>query len=319
MKNNSYNIKSQYSMLDSYKTYFNMFLFQILVSFIFTIIISVTGIANTEFSKSPDYTYVTCLLSPAVFALLFFWQNRGKQYNIRQAIGLNKKIKIKYILFAILIGVICITFFSNISNLFDTLLELIGFNPDDNINVRTDNIGFLFLNILMLGLLPAIFEDLIFRGIIFTGLKSENSTRFAVIVSALLFAIMHGSLQQTFYQFIIGIILALVMNFTGNIIYPIITHLTNNAIVLISHYFTMQSGGMVVPNWSFTNIFVATLLSILGVLLLYIIFRYIAKANVNVNKTRHLSEYTFTEKFYAICGVSIAIISWIFTTISMWS
>ena len=321
--NNSNRFKTQYSNTDSYKTYLLMFVFQVVVIVVFYIFVPLIAFAFgsniQDFSNSANYIYVTCLVSPMVFALLFFWQNRRKQYTTRSILGLDKKVNIKYILWAIFIGISCVVFFSSISNLFDHLLEIIGFNPDDNINVRTDNIGFLFLNIFMLGCLPAVFEDLVFRGIIFNGFKSENSTKFAIIMSSILFALMHGSLQQTFYQLIIGLVLALVMHFTENIIYPIITHFTNNAIIIITHFFTTRAGIDFNQDWTFTSIFISILLAVLGVIFFYVMFKYITnKSNNNGNITKKLNKYSFEEKFYALAGLLIAVLSWITTTIDMW-
>ncbi len=320
------NKRLNYSTVDSYKTYFNMFVFQVVIYLAFSMILSVICIANNaevdDIVGSSNYIYIAALMSPAVFCLLFFWQNRRKKYETREILGLKKKIEWKYVLFAVFIGIMCITCFSSISNLFDFSLEYIGFNPDDNINVRTDNIGFLLLNILVLAVLPAIFEDLIFRGVIFCGFRSENSSRFAVIMSALLFAIMHGSLQQTFYQFVIGIILALVMLKTGNIIYPIITHMTNNVIVIISHYFATRAGTVTADAiWSFNEIFVAILLAVLGVIGCVIIFKYVLNSkddNSVIAQSKSFLRYNIEEKFYAVGGILIAAISWISTTISMW-
>ena len=55
----------------------------------------------------------------------------------------------------------------------------------------------------------------------------------AVTVSTLLFVLMHGALQQTVYQLVMGIMLGYVACVGGSILYSIILHFLNNTFVLL--------------------------------------------------------------------------------------
>lgn len=319
---------SQYSTIDAYKTYVYMFVFMMIFYLGFYIIIglmsNVHGVSSEEILTSKHIVYFQGLVSPLMFCALFFWQNRENKKQTFQMIGLNKKPNWKYILFAVIMSGACLLFFSGFSNLFDAVLGLVGFNPVDTLNLVRDNVGYLFLNLFVLSVLPAIFEELIFRGIVYNGLKSSHNSVFAIIVSAIMFSLMHGSLQQTLYQFIIGIVLAIVMFATENILYPIILHFCNNAVVIISDFFIV-SEEVVVYEFSLINIIIPILLAIIGTILLIFIFKKVNRKryeeqiasgrSVIIHKT--FAMYSLSEKRFAICGFVIATVVWLSNTISM--
>lgn len=74
-----------------------------------------------------------------------------------------------------------------------------------NFNVP-DDVGGLLLYVITVCVVGPVFEELIFRGYILGSLKPYGNT-FAVVVSAVLFAIMHGNLVQGIPTFFCGLIL----------------------------------------------------------------------------------------------------------------
>ncbi|GAB5493287.1 MAG: hypothetical protein Phog2KO_35020 [Phototrophicaceae bacterium] len=88
-------------------------------------------------------------------------------------------------------------------------------------------------------------EELLFRGVLFNELNRVTSSYLAIIISALLFAILHlpvwiildgmpiGLLAQNFIQiFIYGLIFAMMMKFTKSLWTPLSAHWLNNFILL---------------------------------------------------------------------------------------
>ncbi len=74
-----------------------------------------------------------------------------------------------------------------------------------------------------------IMEEILFRGLIFASLeKGLNSSKMAIIISAILFGIWHGIFIQSVYTTIIGITLAYVYSKTRNLKWPILIHIFNN-------------------------------------------------------------------------------------------
>ena len=84
--------------------------------------------------------------------------------------------------------------------------------------------------------MPAVFEEIFFRGVMLYGLKNLRNI-LAIILTALCFALYHGSLSQLAYQFFYGIILAVLAIKTQSILPGIIIHFLNNFAVLTISYF----------------------------------------------------------------------------------
>lgn len=84
--------------------------------------------------------------------------------------------------------------------------------------------------ILLMAALPAVCEELAFRGFIFGGLVRNNSPVRAVLVTAFMFGISHGILQQSISASIMGVLLGWVALRTGSVLPGILIHFGNNAL-----------------------------------------------------------------------------------------
>ena len=83
--------------------------------------------------------------------------------------------------------------------------------------------------------LPAIFEEALFRGVILGGIKEGGI--FAALLSAALFAIYHMSPSKTVYQFIMGLVFALIAIKTDSMMPSALVHFLNNFLVVTLNYF----------------------------------------------------------------------------------
>ena len=81
---------------------------------------------------------------------------------------------------------------------------------------------------IVLAVLPAIFEELLCRKAILNCAKRYGKA-FAVIFSALIFAIIHMNMGQAIFAFVIGIIFAIIAIKTNSIKIPILLHFLNNS------------------------------------------------------------------------------------------
>lgn len=95
----------------------------------------------------------------------------------------------------------------------------------------------LYLSIIVTAFLPAIFEELLFRGVIFNSFNKKFNPLVAAIVSALIFGIYHMNWLQGIFAFILGMSLAYVYLKTNTLFIPIILHFINNLVaVVVNHY-----------------------------------------------------------------------------------
>ena len=84
----------------------------------------------------------------------------------------------------------------------------------------------------VLAVLPAVCEEVAFRGYILTGLQRGPSTTFAVVGSALLFGIMHGVLQQSLVAATLGLVLGLLAVRSRSLFPAMLFHVVNNGMAL---------------------------------------------------------------------------------------
>ena len=104
------------------------------------------------------------------------------------------------------------------------------------------NLGGLFFNIFMIALLPAIGEELIFRGIVHKiFLKMTGNIHFAIILSAFLFSLLHLQFYRLFPIWLLGVLFGYLMVWSGTIWLPVFAHFINNAAIVIA-YFLINRG-----------------------------------------------------------------------------
>lgn len=89
------------------------------------------------------------------------------------------------------------------------------------------------VQILCLGFLVPVAEELMFRGVMFPRYKEQGSFLKAAVCSALLFSITHGNIVQLIYTFILGMFLAYVYEKYGSFKAPILLHIVANLTSLL--------------------------------------------------------------------------------------
>lgn len=107
------------------------------------------------------------------------------------------------------------------------------------LKILTPEGGFKFiLSLFAMAILPAIGEELIFRGLIQNIILASSSKRhFSVIVSALIFAALHFQPVNLLSIFSMGIVLGYIYEYTKNIFYAMLFHFLNNAALLFVLHF----------------------------------------------------------------------------------
>ncbi len=103
--------------------------------------------------------------------------------------------------------------------------------------LKTNSIGGLLLSIFIVAVVPAIGEELIFRGLL---LKLFNqltkNIHVAVFISSFIFSAIHLQFYGFAPRFMLGMVLGYLFVFTGNIWVPILVHFINNASSVIVYY-----------------------------------------------------------------------------------
>ena len=117
---------------------------------------------------------------------------------------------------------------TNIVALWTVVLEAVGLNGGGaSLAVPADAPG-LMLCILHIAVLPAVCEEFLFRGVVLSAFE-RNGTRRAVAVSAVMFALLHGSLSGLPAHLLLGLILGALVVCCNSIYAGLIFHTTYNA------------------------------------------------------------------------------------------
>jgi len=121
----------------------------------------------------------------------------------------------------------------------DQLLRTLETNAEEMMVAFTSTrtIGGLLVNLLMIGVIAAVGEELIFRGLIQRLMTQMlKSPHVAILITAMLFSAFHFQFFSFLPRFILGLILGYLMYFGQSIWYPILAHFVNNAMGVTYYY-----------------------------------------------------------------------------------
>lgn len=109
-----------------------------------------------------------------------------------------------------------------------------------------------WLNILYIAVIPAILEELFFRGAVLTTLNGgRKRTISALLISSALFALVHGSYYYILSNFFAGMVFALVVYTTNSVYVAMAAHFLNNSLSYLLYVFAgrleqTEFGGMLI-------------------------------------------------------------------------
>jgi len=95
----------------------------------------------------------------------------------------------------------------------------------------------LIVSIIVVSIIPAFTEELLFRGLILDGFQRNYSKTKAIVISAILFGVIHMNPWQFLSASIIGLFMAWICINTNSIILCIYMHLFNNILSTIAERF----------------------------------------------------------------------------------
>lgn len=142
----------------------------------------------------------------------------------------------KYFLIAILLQFGLMFALGKANETFIGLLgDLFGYEAKETPLPSLDGMGIVGVT-LAVALLPAVCEELVFRGVILNSIK-KMGVLFSVLVCGGLFALFHMNPAQTVYQFCCGAVFALIAYRSGSVLPTMLVHFLNNFIIILSAKF----------------------------------------------------------------------------------
>ena len=108
--------------------------------------------------------------------------------------------------------------------------------------IKIDSFSKYIISMALIGILPAVFEEILFRGVLQNVLtKWFKGPWAAILLTAFIFSIIHMSFYGFFVRFALGIILGLVFYYSGSLWLAIIFHFLYNGLQVTALYF-LQMG-----------------------------------------------------------------------------
>ena len=194
-------------------------------SIVMAIVAAVSGGAEslTERMSSGPMSALSYALSMAltiVGALIYRKLRRGKGKVFRLSMrGFNPMLILWGFVLVLITGIVI----EPVLNLFpESFLDLL--------NQMGANGGW---SVLMLAILAPVMEEVLFRGILLESVREKYSSGRAIVVSALMFGVIHVIPQQVVNAFVIGLILGFIYVRTDSLWPVIIIHALNNAMAYV--------------------------------------------------------------------------------------
>ncbi len=126
--------------------------------------------------------------------------------------------------------------------------------------LEIDSLQSFILYFISIAIIPSVFEELFIRGYILN-LLSNYGKFSALIISSLIFSLMHQNIEQLFPAFLSSLILGCIYLKTNNVLTCILAHLLNNSYSFIMIYINQYVHGVSAP---FILIFINFSLLIFG-------------------------------------------------------
>lgn len=188
------------------------------------IIINIIGFTNPIILNDINLTSIIASVCNYILPLPIFLYLMNKLE--KQEINSNKLTIKKFIVYIAI--ALTLMWIGNLIGL--TITEILGNliqNEIANPIVETIDSSSIYTNLLLMVIMAPIFEEIIFRKLLIDR-TIKYGKGVSILLSALIFGLFHGNLNQFFYAFLIGGFFAYVYIKTGKIIYTILLHLTVN-------------------------------------------------------------------------------------------
>ncbi|NLY08343.1 MAG: CPBP family intramembrane metalloprotease [Tissierellia bacterium] len=200
--------------------------------------------------------------------IYIYFNKRGGLGSLLNGVGLSGKEFIAAIIITLAINSISGPLMEGL----ESRLSELGLSMFTNYPDEGPGIGDYYVLTFYTVIVAPFVEEIIYRGVIVGTLKRYSKT-LAIVVSGIIFGMMHGNLFQAVYATILGMWLAYLMIETGSIWAPILLHIINNLYATIVNdimFPVMEDMGDVLSIYLLLEVLI---FAILGVaLFIYFIF-----------------------------------------------
>ena len=278
--------------------------FVIMLSFIGMRLIVGTGWLGSVDSNLTDYIFtfivqVGLLIGiPLLFMRVFTKQKTKSIFKHNSFRPINAKM----VLLSVLLGLCTYVLITFVSTFWYGLLTIFGYSSGaTSATTSATNMPWLdlILGFIFVGVLPGFCEEFSHRGMVLGNIKKDGAIR-AILLSSLLFGLMHLSIVQVGYAFVVGLVLGSITLLTRSIYPAMIVHCVSNSVNTYLSY--ASDNGWWGGNWhSVVSNFIANnsvmFLYIVNAVILLMLILLMAYIILNLFKQSKLNDfYVFKRK-----------------------
>lgn len=148
-----------------------------------------------------------------------------------------------------------------------------------------ENMRQLLLFLLLVALIPAMFEEILMRGIVLTTTQKKGY-RASLLIGGLYFALLHNQIESIAGHFFIGIVLCYIVWMTESVLGGIIAHFSFNSFGILLNYLISVKSAQI-PLFA-GNAFYITVTAV-SIILFFLFFGTINRKRVKRNKSHRLA------------------------------
>ena len=215
-----------------------------IVRFLFSYNGNLSGLAGEILSSL--LIQITIMFLLPLFLYCVFLQVKPKQ--VFRSCNFDK-VGVSVIFISIALGLLCFVINVAVSSLFSGIISFAGYRSPFGGGSSDYSTWHFVLEVFLVAALPAFCEEFIHRGVLLQGIKHCGFKK-AIVISALMFGLIHFNIQQFFYAFVVGMILGFVSVVSKNIFPAMIIHFVNNFISIYLDYASVRGwfGGDLLSN-----------------------------------------------------------------------
>lgn len=275
------------------------------VYIILSLILSVIANAASLTVKDDGLLYMSYLVAPIATVGALAFVLKKNRVSVKRVAPV--KCHPKYYLIAILLIFGLLFSLSRLNDLALDGLKKLGYNERGADSYLPDLTGGKIVPaFIVIAIIAPVMEEFLFRGVMLNACEEELGSVRTILIVGACFSLMHGSPEQTVYQFLAGCAFAFLAVRAGSILPAILMHILNNGLIVIFAGCNLfdEAGNLILSTAVDITLIVIASAALLGALALLIFDKKPLKTECN-----KLSLKSFF--IYVALGLAIYAVVWV--------
>lgn len=323
MNNNFYSFDSEYNFEKKVKAFNNVrshgnivgigVLCFVALSNTIALILSLFGV--DEFIKSSEILlecFDIIFSIAAIFLPFLFVMFKVRKNHNDDSFGFNKPYDKKMFLYAISGGLMLCLFADKIAGIIVYMMSGFGMTVESVQSTKPTSVSGFLLYLVSSAVVAPLIEEFAIRGVTLQPLRKYGD-KFAIVISSLVFGLMHQNFVQALFAFITGLVIGYFTVSTGSVWCGVIIHALNNFFAVITNSVSDNSPYITVY---FVYTILPLLIYILGIISLIIYLKEKNRYKLMKPQVQCISTKEKTKAFLLSGTMLAAMIIMILKTIS---